>query len=919
MISQLLIAAINALEDGILIADSSDRVVAFNKSFCSMWGVSSQSVANKNVVEILGLIDTGITDSGRDNLCTPGAGKSIDLHLSNGKIVEWHYNDLEIGSEGKGRLWRFRYITNLQIKQKRLEERNRQLSDIIEFLPEPTMVVDENGIIVVWNRAIEDVSGVKKEDIIGRGDYVYALPFYNARRPILIDWALCDDDVPIEKYTLVKRVGEVLYGEIYTPNAFGGEGAYLWGVAAPLKDSNGNIVGAVECMRNVTERKMVEQELERAKLAAEAATQAKSEFLARMSHEIRTPMNAILGMCELLSETGLDYDQLDHVQTLHSSGEMLLNIINDILDFSKIEAGHVELESVPFNLTDMVEGVGRIMGPKAHEKGLELAYWIAPEVHRYVVGDPTRLKQILLNLLSNAIKFTEKGTVTLRITPSPNLDDKEAIQVSVSDTGIGIPKDKQAQIFERFSQADTSTTRKFGGTGLGLAISKRLVELMGGRIWIESTEGAGATFYFTTRLEHTDRATTGSVFHQSLLYKFSKLKFLVVDDNGTNRLLLHDLLTRWGGSVTLAEDGPSAIGAICAEADAGTPFDIVFLDVLMPGMSGMDVAQKLKELYPQAPPHIIINTSSDALEDRAKARNLDLDGFLPKPVKRADLMHLISTIAGHDYQKAIFDEELHTARDLTGLKLLLVEDIAANRKVIQQFLKKTGMNIVVAVNGKIAVESFAQEGGEFDIIVMDREMPVMDGLEATRNIRQIEEKYDLKRTPIIALTAHAFTQHKEECLAAGCDEFLSKPVKKRELLHVVEKVLFPKENHPHVAASDAVVFEGSMDTENTTEKMQDIIVEVDADLEDLVPDFLEDVAEEIEFMLQDIEQRNFQELRRRAHGYKGAAGNYGFKHLSEIFKELEASALNSRVNESMMLIDNAKDFLSRMNIRYIEE
>lgn len=913
MINNLLTVAFDSLEDGVLIADASGTVVVANTIFCSMWGVSCQNIVGKHVKIALELIETRIADHALDNLHEPGSGNNIDLHLSNGKIIEWHCINLDTSLDIKGLLWRFRYVTNLQIQLNRLEERNRQLSDIIEFLPEPTMVVDENGVIAVWNRAIEEVSGVNKEDIIGRGDYVYALPFYNARRPILIDWALCDDDVPIEKYTLVKRVGEVLYGEIYTPNAFGGEGAYLWGVAAPLKDSSGNIVGAVECMRNVTERKMVEQELERAKFAAEAATQAKSEFLARMSHEIRTPMNAILGMCELLSETGLDYDQLDHVQTLHSSGEMLLNIINDILDFSKIEAGQVELESIPFNLTDMVEGAGRIMGPRAHEKGLELAYWIDPDVHRFVLGDPTRLKQILLNLLSNAIKFTESGSVTLHITPAQNSVDKEIIQVSVSDTGIGIPEEKQAQIFESFSQADTSTTRKFGGTGLGLAISKRLVELMGGRIWIESSEGTGATFYFTTRLEHTNGATIGSVFHQDILHKLSKIKFLVVDDNGTNRLLLHDLLTRWGGSVTLAEDGPSAIEAVRAEAESGTPFDIVFLDVLMPGMSGMDVAQQLKALYPQAPPHIIINTSSDALEDRIKARNLDLEGFLPKPVKRSDLMHLISTIIGHDYQKAIFDEGMHSTKDLTGLKLLLVEDIAANRKVIQQFLKNTGVKIMVAVNGKIAVDYFAQEKGNFDIIIMDKEMPVMDGLEATRNIRQIEDKYDLGQTPIIALTAHAFTQHKEECLAAGCDEFLSKPVKKRELLHVVEKVLFPEKYCLHVNTHMSLSSDNTSDTDHIT----DIIVDVDSDLEDLIPDFLEDVATEMELMLHDIEQGNFKELHRRAHGYKGAASNYDFAQLSEIFYELESSALSGGANRSRMLIDNAKDYLTHMKIRYV--
>ncbi len=917
-----LTTVLDSLKDGILAADKSGRVKMWNAGFCAIWHLAHQDLRGRYLGEISHMMAERVGPGGSDILSGlndffSNRDSSIEVSLKNGEIIEAQSGGPFSDPEG-GRMWVFRDVTSARRKEKKWDDANRRLSDIIEFLPEPTMVVDENGIIVVWNKAIEEVSGVKKEDIIGKGNYEYAIPLYDERRPILIDWALSDEGVPIEEYNLVHQKGEVLFGEIYAPKALGGLGAYLWGVATPLRDKSGKTIGAVECMRNVTERRKTEQELHKAKLAAEAATKAKSEFLARMSHEIRTPMNSILGMCELLSETTLDYDQADYVQTLHSSGDMLLSIINDILDFSKIEAGQVALESVPFDLIDLVEGTGRILGNKAHEKGLELAYRVNPRVHRYVLGDPTRFKQILINLVSNAIKFTEKGQVTLNIHPGPDPEDREMIRIEVRDTGIGIPKDKQEQVFESFNQADTSTTRRFGGTGLGLAIVRKLAEFMGGRIWIESEPGRGTAFFVTARLKHTDEAPGTLVPCPNVVKMLSGMRVMVVDDISTNRLLLHDYLTRWGAVVGLAKDGPSAMEAIGSAHMAGTPYEMIFLDMLMPGMDGMQVAEKLRAIYPAAPPYIILNTSCDISKNRHQGAAPVLDGVLSKPLKRSDLMAMLSKIMGHPPQAGTLNNERDPGWDFNGAHLLLVEDIPANRNVINKFLGKTGIRITEAVNGESAVDIYAREGETFDIVLMDKEMPIMDGLTATREIRRMEKAQGRSPVPILALTAHAFDQNKKQCLAAGCDDFLSKPVKKKELLTVIEKFIASGEASPSADRADKIEkSSGNPDPGRSVDSTDPVTVEVDEDLKDLMVEFLEELDPAMAAMAKAVQTGDYEGLRRLAHGYKGAAGNYGLQPLYGIYLELEHAARAQDRETSRAVLGRAKQMLSRMEIKYI--
>jgi len=731
---------------------------------------------------------------------------------------------------------------------------------------------------------------------------------------------------PSNREPVVRQLREKGYINEYEVEFVRRDGTPFWvSLDSRLRhDANGNSVIIDGHMLDITERKMMHEALinekeraERAKEEALEATRAKSDFLARMSHEIRTPMNAIIGMSELLTETTLTYDQQDFIHTLQSSCEILLSIINDILDFSKIEAGQIELEETPFDLIDVMEGTGRILGGRAREKGLELAYHVAPEVHRYVSGDLTRLKQILINLIGNAIKFTSEGDVTLHIAPGPDPADDELILFSVSDTGIGIPKDKHEVIFDSFSQADTSTTRKYGGTGLGLAISRRLTELMGGEMWIESEENKGTIFYFTLRLPHVESVPASTLAPASgILDLFQSMRILVVDDNSTNRLLLHDHLTRWGAMVDLAEDGETALDLIEQASLDSQHYTLVFLDVIMPGIDGLEVAAKIKEHYPKPPPHIIINTSSDTYEDRVKAKELELDWMLPKPVKRVDLLHLLSKLLGHT-QTEIFSEQAIQAgfENLPAMKLLLAEDIAPNRKVIHKYLKTTPFTITDAENGQMAVDLYVESHGDYDMILMDKEMPIMDGLTAISQIREFELEHKTKRVPIIALTAHAYAQDKKECFEAGCDEFMSKPVKKNNLLRGILKLIGSETNENDQNVAGAMDSDDSKVHQYAGEGL--IVVQVDTDMEDLIPEFLKDLHEEMESMVSALRSGDFNELHRLAHGYKGAAGNYGMNDLSKIYLALEKAAKDNSHGKSQERLDQASDYLVRMRVEYV--
>jgi two-component system sensor histidine kinase/response regulator len=557
--------------------------------------------------------------------------------------------------------------------------------------------------------------------------------------------------------------------------------------AFPIRDQSDKVIRVVGIAEEITEQKRYETELIHAREAADVANQAKSDFLANMSHEIRTPMNGIIGMTELTLDTELDSTQREYLNAVKYSADALMTVINDILDFSKIEAGKLDLDPVEFSLRDCVGHAMKTLSVRAHEKGLELACSVPPELADVIVGDSVRLQQVVLNLAGNAIKFTNRGEVVLSVQVEASEADSITLHFAITDTGIGIPAEKQKVIFEPFTQADTSTTRKYGGTGLGLAITVRLIEMMGGRIWVESEVGKGSTFHFTAHFGKAAAGiSTGVMAHSAIL---ENLRVLVVDDNATNRRILQNSLEYWRVRPAFAGSAAEALVLLEQARLRGTPFALLIVDCHMPVIDGFMLVEVIRKSPEWVGLITVMLSSGGQRGDAERCKELGIAAYLVKPIRQSELLEALLAVLGSRTDAAEAAQLVPNdsiGKEPRRLRILLAEDNVVNQRLAMRMLEKQGHTVVVAGDGVAALA--ALERGRFDVVLMDVQMPLMDGVEATAAIRKGEGATG-QHIPIIAMTAHAMSGDRQRFLASGMDGYVSKPVHSQELLAAIENLL----------------------------------------------------------------------------------------------------------------------------------
>jgi PAS domain S-box-containing protein len=786
--------------------------------------------------------------------------------------------------------------------EEELRESRERYKTLIENQGEGVSIVDLDERFSFANPAADDIFGVQPGKLIGRSLKEFMDP---------------ENFEVVQLNNRLRKEGERGTYNIEIKRS-DGKKRVLMVTGTPRFDKDGEFIGTLGIFRDVTDLKRTEHELLMAKETAELANRTKSEFLANISHEIRTPMNGIIGMTDLALETKLTQEQKEYLEIVKTSADSLLGLINDILDFSKMEAGHLTLETIEFDVRSIVEEAVSTLAYKANEGNLELVCDIKSDVPALVLGDPVRLRQIIVNLVGNAVKFTQAGEILTTCDVREMGEDSVLLHFSVKDTGIGIPKDRLKSIFDSFSQVDGSTTRKYGGTGLGLAISKQLSTIMGGDIWAESELDKGSTFQFTARFQrHPIREVP---IYETKNRKLEGIRALIVDDNSTHRSVLKEIMTIWGLSCSDACDGKSALLEMESAVKEKKPYELIILDLQMQGIDGNDVCRRIRENPSLRTARIILLTTVGQAGDSIRYKELGVSGHVMKPIRKSELFD--SVVRAFEEKKSdLLADDLSPKAALeatcpeieTHLRILLAEDNVVNQKLITRLMEKRGHNVIVAGNGRQAVELLAEES--FDLVFMDVQMPVLDGIEATMMIRE-QEKQTGEHIPIIAMTAYAMKRDRDRCLEAGMDGHISKPIKPAEIEEIIRRVSRQQLGHP---VKEKVITESVERSPEFDFSKALQYFEGDIELfEGAFNVFVETLPRNIESIRRAISDGDPEALRRSAHRLKGSIANFRIQELTNLALTLELKGKEKRFEEALEALSKLEKSTSSF-IRAVKE